>query len=165
LPFLPGIILGATPHHAWTATNVTGDSQDLFEERLNDLRTSARFRDEWEPLTIHEEPIVVRGDAEPRMLTVRETRHGPILTHGIGGVSQTVYRPIERTYALRWTGHDATLRPSLTLEAAQATDADAFRTAVLQIACPGQNFVYADIDGVDEVLAGAGTSSTPSMSA
>jgi len=78
---------------------------------------------------------------------VRESRHGPILTHGIGGVSQTVYRPIERTYALRWTGRDATLRPSLTLEAAQATDADAFRRAVLQIACPGQNFVYADIDG------------------
>src|SRR5580765_1788577 len=147
LPFLPGIILGATPHHAWTATNVTGDSQDLFEERLNDDGTAARFRDTWEPLTIHDEPILVRGDAEPRVLQVRESRHGPILTHGIGGVSQTVYRPIERTYALRWTGHDATLRPSLTLEAAQATDADSFRAAVLQIACPGQNFVYADVDG------------------
>jgi penicillin G amidase len=147
LPFLPGIILGATPHHAWTATNVTGDSQDLFEERLNDEGTGARFRDGWEPLTIHEEAIVVRGDAEPRILTVRESRHGPILTHGIGGVSQTVYRPVEGTYALRWTGHDATLRPSLTLEAARATDVDAFRAAVLQIACPGQNFVYADVDG------------------
>jgi penicillin amidase len=62
-------------------------------------------------------------------------------------VSQTVYRPIERTYALRWTGRDATLRPSLTLEAAQATDAASFAAAVLQIACPGQNFIYADVDG------------------
>src|SRR6478736_221630 len=147
LPFLPGIILGATPHHAWTATNVTGDSQDLFEEQLNDDGTAARFRDGWEALTIHDEPISVRGDAEPRILKVRESRHGPILTHGIGGVSQTVYRPIERTYALRWTGHDATLRPSVTLEAARVTDAEGFRAAVLQIACPGQNFVYADVDG------------------
>ena len=148
LPFLPGIILGATPHHAWTATNVTGDSQDLFEEHLNDDGTAARFQDGWEPLTIHEEPILVRGETEPRILTVRESRHGPILTHGIGGVSHTVYRPIARTYALRWTGHDATLRPSLTLEAARVTNVDEFRDAVLQIACPGQNFVYADVDGV-----------------
>ncbi|HJX06775.1 MAG TPA: penicillin acylase family protein [Actinomycetota bacterium] len=147
LPFLPGIILGATPHHAWTATNVTGDAQDLFEEQLNDDGTAARSRDGWEPLTIHDEPIVVRGESEPRVLEVRESRHGPILTHGIGGVSQAVYRPIERTFALRWTGHDATLRPSLTLEAARATDADAFGAAVLQIGCPGQNFVYADVDG------------------
>jgi penicillin amidase len=147
LPFLPGVVLGATPHHAWTATNVTGDSQDLFEERLNDDATAARFGDAWEPLTIHEEPILVRGDAEPRVLRVRESRHGPILTHGVAGASQTAYRPIERTYALRWTGHDATLRPSQTLEAAQATDAASFAAAVLQIACPGQNFVYADVDG------------------
>ena len=147
LPFLPGIILGATPHHAWTATNVTGDAQDLFEEQLNEDGTDTRFQDTWEALTIHDEPILVRGDAEPRVIQVRESRHGPILTHGIGGVSQTVYRPVERTYALRWTGHDATLRPSLTLAAAQATDVDSFRAAVLQIACPGQNFVYADVDG------------------
>jgi penicillin amidase len=43
LPFLPGVVLGATPHHAWTATNVTGDCQDLFEEQLNDDGTAARF--------------------------------------------------------------------------------------------------------------------------
>ena len=44
-------------------------------------------------------------------------------------------------------GPDATLRPSLTLEAARVTNANEFREAVLQVECPGQNFVYADIDG------------------
>ena len=63
------------------------------------------------------------------------------------GCCTRVTVPLERTYALRWTGHDATLRPSLALEVAQAADFDAFRTAVLQVACPGQNFVYADVDG------------------
>jgi penicillin amidase len=144
LPFMPGVVLGATSHHAWTATNVTGDVQDLFEEQLNDEGTAARYRDEWEPLTIHDEPIRVRGEPEPRALHVRESRHGPILTHGVAGMSQTTYRPLARTYALRWTGHDETLRPSLTLDAAQASDFETFRAAVLQIACPGQNFVYAD---------------------
>jgi penicillin amidase len=147
VPFTPGIFLGMTPHHAWGVTNVTGDVQDLFEERLNDDGTAARFRDGWEPLTIHEESIVVRGEQAPRTVTVRETRHGPILTHGVTGLLTSRYRPLERTYAVRWTGHEETLRPSLALEVAGATDVEAFRAAVQQIACPGQNFVYADVDG------------------
>src|SRR4029078_846411 len=101
LPFLPGIILGATPHHAWAATNVSGDVQDLFEEQLNDDGTAAQFRDAWEPLTIHEEPIVVRGEPETRRLRARGSLHGPILTHGGAGAAQTIYRELRGTYALR----------------------------------------------------------------
>ncbi len=78
---------------------------------------------------------------------MRETGHGPILTHGVAGALHTLYRPLDRAYALRWSGHDATLRPSLALEVAQASDFAAFRTAMLQVACAGQNFVYADVDG------------------
>jgi penicillin amidase len=146
-PFSPGIFLGATPHHAWGATNVTGDVQDLYEERLNDDGTAALAGDAWVPLTIHDEPIVVRGEPEPRTIQVRESRHGPILSHGVAGVLQTTYRPIAQTYALRWTGYEATMRPSLALDVANATDADSFATAVLQVICPGQNFVYADAEG------------------
>ena len=147
LPFSPGIILGATPHHAWGATNVTGDVQDLYEETLSDEGTAARYRDTWEPLVIHDEPIWVRGEPEPRTVTVRETRHGPIVTHGTAGVLQTTYRVLERPYALRWTGHESALRPSLALDVVRARDVEEFRQAVLQIGCPGQNFVYADVDG------------------
>src|SRR5206468_125950 len=75
LPFTPGVILGATPHHAWGATNVTGDVQDLYEERLNDDGTAALHDDEWEPLVVHDERIAVRGEPEPRTITIRETRH------------------------------------------------------------------------------------------
>src|SRR5439155_635909 len=147
LPFSPGIILGATPHHAWGATNVTGDVQDLYEERLNADGTAVRYRDGWEPLVVHEELITVRGEPEPRTVIVRETRHGPIVTHGTAGVLRTTYRPLGPTYALRWTGHESALRPTLPLDVARARDVEEFRRAVLQIGCPGQNFVYADVDG------------------
>ena len=93
----------------------------------------------------------VRGEPEPRTLTVRETRHGPIVTHGTAGVLQTTYRPLDRPYALRWTGHESALRPSLALDVVRARDFEEFRQAVLQIACPGQNFVYADVDGHDRL--------------
>jgi penicillin amidase len=146
-PFSPGIFLGTTPHHAWGVTNVTGDVQDLYEERLNDDGTAALAGDTWEPLTVHQERIVVRGEPEPRAVRVSESRHGPILTHGVAGLLQTRYRPIETTYALRWTGFEATMRPALALDVANATDVDSFAKAVLEVVCPGQNFVYADVEG------------------
>ena len=59
-PFAPGIVLGTTAHHAWGATNVGGDVQDLYLERLNDEGTAARYEDAWEPLT-----IAPRGDPRP----------------------------------------------------------------------------------------------------
>ena len=48
-PFTPGIFLGTTPHHAWGATNVTGDVADLYEERLNDDGTAAQTPEGWAP--------------------------------------------------------------------------------------------------------------------
>jgi penicillin amidase len=147
LPFSPGIILGATPHHAWGVTNVTGDVQDLYEERLDVGGTAALHGDAWEPLTVHREEIVVRGEPEPRIVEVLESRHGPILTHGVAGILHTRYRELDTTFALRWTGHDGTIEPSLALAVAGATDIASFRRAVQRVACPGQNFVYADVEG------------------
>ncbi len=149
LTFSPGILLGTTDHHAWGVTNVSGDVQDLYVERLNDDRTEAEFDGAWEPLTIHHESIVVRGEAEPHVLEVRETRHGPILDTFPSGIldAEQVALPTGETYALRWAGQDAGIHPSLTLRAAQATSFETFREAVLGLECPGQNVVYADVDG------------------
>ncbi len=148
LTFSPGILLGATAHHAWGVTNVTGDVQDLYIEHLNDDGTSAEVDGGWEPLTRHREEIVVRG-GEPVVVDVRETRHGPIVDTAVVGNMHTEYIPLDpaETYALRWTGFDCGIRPSLVLDAANATSFEAFRRAVWGVECPGQNFVYADVNG------------------
>jgi penicillin amidase len=135
LTFTPGVILGRTPHHAWAATNVTGDVQDLFEVTPRDV-TAER-----------EEHIRVRGEPEPRIFIIQQTRFGPVLTHEPVGILKPRYAPIARTYAIRWTGHEHGLRPSLALDAATAMSFEEFRKAALRIGCPGQNFVYADVDG------------------
>lgn len=135
LTFTPGVILGATPHHAWGATNVTGDVQDLVEVTDADV-TGVRV-----------EEISVRGEPEPRRVEVDETRFGPVLTTMPLGMLSPTYEPLTHRYALRWTGHEHGMRPTIALEAATARDFDAFRTAALEVGCPGQNFVYADIDG------------------
>jgi penicillin amidase len=146
LPFWPGVILGATPHHAWGVTNVTGDVQDLYLERLDDDRGAAEFDGAWEPLTVHDEEIAVRGSTDPVVVRVLETRHGPILdAFPIGDGPD--HLPLAETYALRWTGHERSIRPSAFVRVAQAGSFEAFREAVRHAECPGQNFVYADVDG------------------
>ena len=45
--FSPGVLLGCTDHHAWGVTNVSGDVQDLFVERLNPERTAAQHLGRW----------------------------------------------------------------------------------------------------------------------
>ena len=148
LTFSPGVLLGTTAHHAWGATNVTGDVQDLYVEHLNEDRTAAEFGGHWEPVTIYQEQIAVRGSA-PLVLEVRETRHGPLLDTFLSGVlhPEFVGLPPTELYALRWTGFDHGIRPSLVLDAAAASTFDGFRAAALGVGCPGQNFVYADVDG------------------
>jgi penicillin amidase len=149
LTFSPGVLLGTTAHHAWGVTNVSGDVQDLYLERLNEDRTASEYEGEWRPVTLHHEEISVRGSAEPHELEVRETRHGPLLDTFVSGVAAPDYVPLApaETYALRWTGFEHGLQPSLALAAARATSFEEFRAAALGVACPGQNFVYADVKG------------------
>ena len=150
LTFSPGVLLGCTDHHAWGVTNVSGDVQDLFVEHVDEGRAEVEHLGAPEPLTVHREEIVVRGEDEPRVLSVGETRHGPLLDTFVSGSLQPEHTrmPAEPAYALSWTGLEHGIRPSLVLDVAQAESFSSFREAALDgLACPGQNVVYADVDG------------------
>jgi penicillin G amidase len=145
-PFAPGILIGTTGHHAWGLTNVSGDVQDLYVERLDDDGTAAEFDGGWEPLLVHAESIEVRG-ADPFTFDVRETRHGPILDTAAVGVAGTEFEPVDGTFALRWTAVDGVVEPWTFVEMARAGSFEEFRSAVHGFGCPGQNIGYADADG------------------
>ncbi len=149
LPFAPGIVIGRTPHHAWGLTNVGGDTQDLYLERLDPDGAAARFRDAWEPVTLHREVIEVRGREDPVVLEVRETRHGPILDAYVVGIAEpeVVEGGVRETYALRWVGATCAIAPITLVRMARATDFASFRDALRTWHAPGQNVVYADAEG------------------
>ncbi|MGH2631455.1 MAG: penicillin acylase family protein, partial [Actinomycetota bacterium] len=152
LPWSPGIVLGSTAHHAWGATNVSGDVQDLFVEQLSDDGTAVRRGDTWSPLVLHPETIVVRGE-EPVELRVRVSSNGPLLDTFPFGEGEIEHVPIapaqgsDTAFSLAWTGLQHAIQPSLTLRAVSATSFGEFRRAVQGVTCPGQNFVYADVEG------------------
>jgi penicillin G amidase len=88
----------------------------------------------------------VRG-GDPVEVNVRETRHGPLLEFAPVGIVDVDFVPLDRAYALRWTASDGLLEPSMLIDVATADGFESFREALRGIACPGQNVLYADVDG------------------
>ena len=74
--------MGQNNDVCWTFTNVMADVQDLFIERIEGDRYL--FEGEWRALQIVREEIAVKGRAEPELLEVRITHHGPIVNEALG---------------------------------------------------------------------------------
>src|SRR5262245_56756984 len=144
--FAPGIVAGTTAHHAWGITNVSGDVQDLYVERLNEDGSAAEFEGAWEPVARRIERIEVRGGS-PVDLEVGETRHGPLLETAPVGIRGTEFEPVDGAFALRWTATDGLLEPAGLIDIVRADSFEAFREALRGVSCPGQNVLYADVGG------------------
>ena len=151
LPGAPAIAIGRNRYIAWGETNVMGDVQDLFRERLDSTGTRAEFRGVQEPLEIVRETIVVKG-AAPIVLDVRISRHGPLISDAINANNAESARipkpaPLE-PLAFRWTAldrEDATIDSFLRLN--EARNWTEFTAALREFVVPAQNFVYADVEG------------------
>ena len=139
-PGVPGVVVGHNDRIAWAVTNVGPDVQDLYIEKINPQNPNQyEYQGKWEDMQIVEEPIKVKGVVS-ETLHVQITRHGPIMTPVLSGVTQTL--------ALQWT---ALRDRSHLFESVEAIDRasnwDEFRNALKSWDVPSQNFVYADVDG------------------
>ncbi|HZA26515.1 MAG TPA: penicillin acylase family protein [Actinomycetota bacterium] len=148
-PFSPGVLIGHNGRIAWGFTSGEGDVQDLYLERLAEEGGAAEYMGEWEPVTVHREEIQVRGRPEPSVVEVRETRHGPVIDSYLIGIRTptVVEGGIRKTYSLRWAGFDHGIEPASVLRLNTAAGWEEFRAALADWDCPGQNAVYADVDG------------------
>jgi penicillin amidase len=77
-PGLPFMVLGHNARIAWTFTNTGADVEDLFVEAPAGPG-EYMAPDGPRPFAIHRETIHVRG-APDETITVRETRHGPVIS-------------------------------------------------------------------------------------
>lgn len=137
LPGSPYVIVGHNQRIAWGFTNLGANVQDLFIETFNDkgeYKTPQGWR---KPSTILE-VVKVRGGKDVK-LTIPVTRHGPIVSDLVPGE--------KRKLALGWTIYDVKGVPVSfgALNAAQSWKQ--FREALSHFPGPGQNVVYADVDG------------------
>ena len=135
LPGLPYVIVGHNQRIAWGFTNVGPAVEEVYVEKFN---SSGEYQtgQGWSKADNRHEIIHVKGKPDIA-IDVTVTRHGPIITQLVPGET----RPI----ALRWTLYDGTHNPFLAVNSAQ--NWSEFRSAFSQLDCPGQNVVYADVDG------------------
>ena len=161
---VPGVIIGHNDRIAWGYTNVGPDVMDLYIEKVNPNNSNQyEVNGEWVDFDTRTETINVAG-GEPIELTVRSTRHGPVLTDTYGPLKDEVdlkedpeaqpfkdkagvALPDNYVIALAWTA----LRSSTPFEAIWgfnlAQNWDDFREAARHFHVPAQNLLYADVDG------------------
>ena len=156
---MPGVIIGHNNAISWGFTDSYSDVQDFY---LEDLRgDSARVGDRYRPLRVRTEKIKVKGETRPRRITVRVSRHGPLLSDvdpqltSVGQQPRPSAGPGPDTRAGR-AGYGVALRwealiPGRSMDALFGIDAaqnfTQFRSAAALLSGPSQNMVYADTAG------------------
>jgi penicillin G amidase len=135
LPGMPYVIVGHNQRIAWGFTNVGPAVTDVYIENFNP-QGAYQTPSGWVQPEHRVEVIHVKGKPDVTV-DVKITRHGPLITELVPGET----RPL----ALRWTLYDGLRIPFFDVNAAQ--NWDDFRKAFSQLDAPGQNVVYADVDG------------------
>ncbi|MBV9553146.1 MAG: penicillin acylase family protein [Alphaproteobacteria bacterium] len=140
----PFVVIGHNEKIAWGFTTTTADIEDLFIEKLDPADPSHyMLADGSVSFRTRQEMIEVR-DGQPVTLTVRSTRHGPVVTDMLpAGTIDSGY-----VMALQTTFLDENDRSAEALWGIdRASDWTGFREALKNLAGPPQNIVYADSAG------------------
>ncbi|WP_404378468.1 penicillin acylase family protein [Caenispirillum salinarum] len=144
VPGVPFHLIGHNGRIGWGITTTHADTKDLFVETVTGDGTTYLAPDGPRPFETREEVIEVRG-GEPVTLTVRETRHGPVVTdlRGMAGVADGT-----EVLALAATGlmdGDRTAEAIMRLN--RAGNRAEFLKAMRLFHAPMQNVFFATTDG------------------
>jgi penicillin G amidase len=134
-PGVPFLVLGHNGQIAWTFTTTGADVQDVFIE-VPAGDSEYQTPDGPRPFTVREERIKVRGEPD-QMLTVRETRHGPVISD-----LSNRNGPILAVSMANLAPGNTAAAGLLALN--QARDVDAAGKAAAMITAPVQNLLVAD---------------------
>jgi penicillin G amidase len=146
LPGAPVFVLGQNDSIAWGLTTADSNVQDLFIETIDPSDPSKYLTPEGpKPFDTRVETIHVKGGADVK-LTIRTTRHGPVLSDVNADLADFVGPG--RAVALAFTGlgdRDTTAEAFMRVNAAR--NWGEFLDALRLYQTPTQNFVYADESG------------------
>jgi penicillin amidase len=140
----PVVVIGHNDKIAWGFTTTTADIEDLFIEKLDPNDASHYLTPDGSAAFVtRQETIAVRGAAAVN-LTVRATRHGPVVSDMLPA---DTFDP-GYAIALSTTFLDDDDRSAEALwDVDRAANWNEFRDAMKNFAGPPQNAVYADASG------------------
>ena len=134
LPGVPCVIIGHNERIAWGVTNLHFDVQDLYAEKLNVQTGQYLYAGKVEQARAERELVTVKGEKATEFQNW-VTRHGPI------------WNSEGTPLALRWIAAEPGALTFPFLQINSAGNWTEFLAALSKFAGPGQNFVYADVDG------------------
>jgi penicillin amidase len=138
-PALPGISIGHNGTIAFGLTIFSIDQEDLYVyETHPDDPARYRYKDGWEDMVTVVEEVPVRG-GNPVPVTLQFTRHGPVVR-------------VDPEHRLAFAVRAAWLGPGMapylgSVNYMGARTWDEFTTAMNRWGAPGENQVFADVDG------------------
>ena len=146
LPGMPFPLLGRTRNLAWGFTNTGPDVQDLFIERIDPEDPARYLAPEGSlPFEVRTETIEVSG-GDPIELTVRETRHGPVVSDVLEESGE--FLEAGHVLAFSWTAlADDDVSAQALVQGVTAADWQGFVAALRDLSVPQQTIVFADSDG------------------
>lgn len=140
----PLVIVGHNDKIAWGFTTTTADIEDLFIEKLDPSDPARYMTPEGSAaFATRQETITVR-DAAAVSLTVRSTRHGPVVSDMLPA------RTFDPGYVVALSAtflDDSDLSAQAIWDIDRADDWPGFRDALKNLVGPPQNIVYADTGG------------------
>lgn len=143
LPWVPGITAGHNEHLAWGITFGYTDGQDIYLERMNpDKPGQYLYKDQWLQAERITEEIRVKGEDEPVIHEVWQTRHGPIISPQVPAA-----QGLEYALALKWSAHDPGHMMPTMGRINRARNWEEFKAAAQNWSEPAMNLVYADRKG------------------
>ncbi len=139
-PGVPFLVIGRNRRIAWSFTTAPADTQDVFVETVLPDRTRYATPDGPRAFATRVETIAVRG-ARPVSLTVRETRHGPVISD-LSPYAKAA--PPGRVLAVSMTSLLPGDASTGLLALNRARDVDEAGQAAALIVAPVQNLLVAD---------------------
>ncbi|MFT3973692.1 MAG: penicillin acylase family protein [Amaricoccus sp.] len=154
IPGMPAILIGRNPSVGWGLTSSYLDDQDVYIEKLNpDDPTQYLTPTGWQTLETRSATIGVKG-AAPVTVTLRRTRHGPVIPGDAFGASAVT--PPGHVAALAWTALTADDRSiGAALGLMRAKTVEEARQAARDAVAPSQNITIADAKSVALQMSGA----------
>ena len=145
IPGAPLVVLGHNGRIAWGFTTTNADVQDLFVEQI-DATDSGRYATPQgtAAFDVRDERIMIKGRA-PETLTVRETRHGPVISDIATNMPPTPANTALALQASFLNDDDQTLEAIWRIGLAK--DWAGWLDALRLLTAPAENMVFADRDG------------------
>lgn len=138
-PVLPGISIGHNGYGAWGLTVFQTDAEDLYVyETHPDDPNRYRYEGGWEAMRVIEDEIPVEGRS-PVRVEHKYTRHGPVVYED--GDNHVAYAVRAGWMEIGGAPYLASLRMN------QAKTWEEFRDACNYSNIPGENMVWADVEG------------------